>query len=45
MPVTRAREFLMCEATGDFEGIASEDLMKKVTRAADYDTWAKDWLN
>ena len=29
----------------DLKGIASEDLMKKVTRAADYDTWAQEWLN
>ena len=29
----------------DLKGIASDDLMKKVTRAADYDKWSKDWLN
>ena len=29
---------------GDLKNIASPDLMKQVTRSADYDRWAKDWL-
>jgi carboxyvinyl-carboxyphosphonate phosphorylmutase len=28
----------------DLQGVASGDLMKRVTRAADYDRWSKDWL-
>ena len=28
----------------DLKGIASADLMRQVTRAADYDRWSKDWL-
>jgi carboxyvinyl-carboxyphosphonate phosphorylmutase len=29
---------------GDLQGIASADLMKKLTRGADYDRWSKDFL-
>ena len=29
----------------ELKGIASADLMAKVTRAADYDAWAKSWLS
>ena len=29
----------------DLKGIASADLMKQLTRAADYDRWAKDFLS
>ncbi len=29
---------------GELKNIASADLMKKVTRAADYDRWSREWL-
>jgi carboxyvinyl-carboxyphosphonate phosphorylmutase len=29
---------------GDLTGIASSDLMARVTRQADYSKWAKDYL-
>ena len=29
---------------GDLQNIASPELMKQVTRAADYDRWSKEWL-
>lgn len=28
----------------DLKGVASNELMQKVTRGADYDRWTKDWL-